>query len=93
MTAEKYKKQVSELKEKHQIELRKLAVAFANANNPYKKGDIIEDHYQKGKIIDIHLFNDPWGLPTCSYTCIEVKKDNTPKKGDKKITIYQTNIW
>lgn len=92
MKKEEYLNLVLELKAKHETELNKLAIKFAKNNNPYKKGDVINDSHQKGMIEEINFFIDLFGLPTCSFTCLELKNDGTPKKGNKKITIYQKNI-
>ncbi len=94
-TQEKYQDDLKELHLKHELEINNLARVYALANNPYKLGDIVEDHTGKLLIEKITFtrgfgFN---GIPECVFRGIELRKDGTPmKKQDKNRTVYQSNI-
>ena len=59
MTIEKYKDNLGKLKIKHEEEIAKLQEEYALSNNPYKIGDIIEDHIGRIEIERIEKqYND-----------------------------------
>jgi hypothetical protein len=41
---------LDELQQEYNDKCLKLIKAEAKANNPYKQGDVIEDHHQVGKV-------------------------------------------
>ena len=92
MTREEYNKQKEALNKEYQKSLRELAVRYALENNPYKIGDIIEDHIGKGKIIG--WFVTIWGdeLPTMMYKCDNLTKKGKIKKRVPYRIICQLNI-
>jgi len=92
MIHEQYLQMLKDLENDFNKERRKLAVRYAQANNPYKIGDIISDHSDTIKIENIGF---DWGYnnnPSCVYTGVILKKDLTPNKLNKKTSIYQINI-
>jgi len=92
MNLEEYKSNIYELEKKHKLELNALHIEYAKANNPYKIGDIIQDHYCKIEIESIKVTINAYRHPYCFYTGIKLNKDNTKNKLGKKETIHQTNI-
>lgn len=90
MTEEKLKQELLLLDKKYQEDIIELKKKYADANNPYKVGDIIQDHIGNGIIEKIsYYFSYDTG---CKYYCQELKKDGTPKKGNIRRWIYQSNI-
>lgn len=93
MTIEEYRQARKEIIHKHKQELLELDSAYAFENNPYKIGDIVQDHIGKLQIQSIEVF---WGydrIPFCCYRGIELNKDGTPRKRqDPKRVVYQSNI-
>ena len=65
----------------------------ARDNNPYKVGDIIEDHCDIGKIlkctIGVNVQNRSFSI---RYKCQRLTKKLHPYKNDQTITIYSMNI-
>lgn len=89
---EEYKKELKCLAIKHKEEFEELKIKFVEANNPYKVGDIIEDHMGKIKIEKFGVYTTLDHIPKSTYFGIELKKNNEPKKNNKKRTVYQENI-
>jgi hypothetical protein len=76
--------------EKDYEEKRKNAIRdYALSNNPYKIGDVIEDHICKIKItkILVSIYSK-----CCVYEGIKLKKDGTPFKNNALDKISQGNI-
>lgn len=92
-TLENYNIQIAEVNKSAEARKREIAIEFANANNPHRRGDIIEDHIGKFKITNIRLYRG-WNnaLPCCQYEGIELKKDGTPMKRQSGRFVYQHNI-
>lgn len=71
----------------------KVIEAEARKNNPYKIGDILQDHYQIGKVVSvqigINLFNRWYRI---SYKCERLNKKLTPYRGGEFTTIYLDNV-
>ena len=91
---ENYKVKVAEIEAEATKKKRSLAIEFANANNPYKKGDIVTDHIGSLRIEKMTWtfgFNNNI-LPYCHYYGIELKKDGTPMKKQSARAVSQTNI-
>jgi hypothetical protein len=91
MTREEYDTKIKTLAKIHMANKRHVMREYAFANNPYKVGDIIEDHHH---IIKIERYQaiDSWEYPSCLYFGIELKKDLTPKKRQDGIGMYQVNV-
>ena len=68
-----------------------LLIRYANANNPHKVGDIIEDHYHIIKI-ESWKTTTTYGKPCLVYIGIELKKDLKPKKRQSNTNMYQPNV-
>ena len=93
MTELEYKNELSRLRSEARKDQEKLAIRYAEINNPYKVGDIIEDHYQ---IIKIESWKTeiPYGnnMPALVYYGTGLTKSLKPKKRQSNYTMYQTNI-
>lgn len=46
---------LGELQQEYNDKCVELIKSEARINNPYKKGDIIQDHYQTGKILNLTI--------------------------------------
>ena len=90
MTQEEYLKSLDRLNAEHLEKCKQLAISYAMANNPYKVGEIFEDHL--GKIIiesiGVSVYDK---TPACTYYGLELKKDGTPRKDGSKRKAYQDN--
>ena len=88
------------LRQNFRKEKEELYFKYAEENNPYKIGDIVEDHYHSIKIRKIkHRFPDARGIfnsesdfPTTTYIGTELTKDLSPKKIQKNIYMCLCNI-
>lgn len=90
MTKEELDFQIAEEKSKSEEIIISLKKKYANANNPYKVGDTIQDHISKGIIERISYY---FGYDVeCRYFCLELKKDGTPRKYKNKRWFFQSNI-
>ena len=70
-----------------------LLKADAEANNPYKHGDIIEDHYQVGKVLSsIIKINVNRGIYEIVYKCERLTKKLKPYRGGELTTVYLSNV-
>ena len=60
-------------------------------HNPYKIGDVVEDHIGKVIIesITISIHTDP---PTCVYYGVIINKDGSKSKLNKKRAAFQANL-
>lgn len=74
-------------------EISRLWKEYAESNNPYKIGDIINDHSGYGRIESIQV-NKAFGneYPECVYWCEELTVKYLPKKNPSKRNIWQSNI-
>lgn len=72
---------------------KEILVNEARKNNPYKVGDVIEDHYQIGKIksvvINTNIDRRTYGI---SYRCERLTKKLKPFKNGEDIMIYGGNV-
>jgi hypothetical protein len=93
MNIEEYEREKEILERKHQREFQNLCTKYARANNPYKVGDIIKDHYQIGRIRKLHVTGESFGHPPCMiYECSRTLKSGKPTKKKATINIYQRNV-
>ena len=93
MDKEKYNSLIKEAEEKHKEVIFEIDKKYAISNNPYKKGDIIEDHIGKGRILKMNLykgFNSEY--PSIVYTCDNLLKSGKISKREPKRFIYQNNL-
>jgi hypothetical protein len=91
MKKEEFDRKIIEIEKKSNDDKRILARQYAISNNPYKIGDVIEDHYHIIKI-------EKWTVrgtvsnPSLLYQGVVLKKDLTPKKNQDDAIMYQTNV-
>jgi hypothetical protein len=92
MKYEELKQRIKEINKEVELKVNKEIKAYCNANNPYKVGDIFTDHIGSIIVEKIgYVSNLDRYKPYCIYCGIELKKDGTPKKGDKKRVAHQIN--
>ena len=94
MRKEKYKKELNIIEEIYSEAKKKLAKEYAFSNNPYKVGDVIQTHFETGKIVNIKWsYGYIAGLPSfCVYKCENITKKGTINKRKPFCCIYQTDI-
>jgi hypothetical protein len=92
MIKEEYILKLKKLEEKFNNEKKELYKEYALSNNPYKVGDIIEDHYHVIKIekIEVHKFLE--AFPSCVYKGEVLTKKLIPAKVQKDVYMYQSGI-
>ncbi len=92
MNKEEFKLSLKELEAKHKKERNDLMVKYALANNPYKEGDILQNHSTTIKVEKIKVTIGLYDDPSCIYIGPELKKDLTPKKNGISSSVYQGSI-
>lgn len=93
MTQEEYKKALAEIDAEAERQKEILAINYANENNPYKVGDIIEDILGKGRIIEMGAFiSRKCAYPMMRYKCENLTKKGTINKNVPMRIIFQINI-
>lgn len=94
MTLEEYKTQYAALEEEYKTKCNELAKAYAFANNPYKIGDILQDHYQILRVEKIKWeYYNYFNKPECVYYGTQLTKKLEPKKKqDAQPGMYQSNV-
>lgn len=93
MTQEEYNEKMKAAKLELERKQDAINIEYAESNNPYKVGDIIEDHIGKGQIISwsptkLYLENYPCLL----YKCHNLLKSGKVSKKEPIRNIYQRNI-
>lgn len=94
-THEEYYKELEELKAKHAKEIKNFVENWALATNPYKAGDIVEDHVQRVRItgyVRVEMNYPRNDKPILVYRGDNLTKKNEVKKREPVATIYQSNI-
>jgi hypothetical protein len=91
MTLDEMKNKISEIEKENNLKIKKVYADYAFSNNPYKVGDIIEDHLCKIQIDNIK-FVILYGSASCVYYGILIQKNGKPFKNNKRGVIYQTNV-
>ena len=72
---------------------KEILVNEARKNNPYKVGDVIEDHYQIGKIKSVVIkTNIDRRTYSISYRCERLTKKLKPFKNGEDTIIYDFNV-
>lgn len=93
MTQEEYNVAKKRIQKDAEEKLNSLMIDYCKDNNPYKVGDIVEDHFHIIKITRIGgIYMDSRGYPAYKFIGIELKKDLTPKKIQDTPFMYQGNI-
>ena len=94
MSEETYKAGRAAFYNAYLTKINELKKEFVTSNNPYKEGDIIEDHIGKGLWNgNYHIYTrDSDSLPEMVYHCRVLKKDGTPTKKEEYRGIYGSNI-
>lgn len=93
MTKEEYKMKLTALAAEHERKVSALRKEYAQSNNPYKVGDVIEDHIGKGKILNMYMsIATPTGTPEMRYNVEELRKDGSPRKRPTQRIVSQSNI-
>lgn len=84
---------LDELELQYSDDCKRILFQEARANNPYKIGDIIEDHCCTGKIlrciIGVSVPNRSFSI---RYKCQRLTKAHKPYKNDQTVIIYSMNI-
>ena len=84
---------LDELQQDYNDKCFQLIKAEAEANNPYKQGDILEDHYQVGKVLStIIKINVNSRIYEISYKCERLTKKLKPYRGGELTTVYLDNV-
>jgi len=91
MTQEEYKQKLADLRREYDEKVEHLNDLYAIDNNPYKAGDIFEDHCGKIRIDKIDTGISHERLPCCVFYGLELKKDGTPKKNGNSRMAWQCN--
>lgn len=93
MTKEEYETQLAAFEKEYKAKRNELARDYAMANNPYKLGDILQDHYQIIKVERIGYGTNLHGLPECWYRGTQLTKKLEPKKRqDLDPRMVQSNV-
>lgn len=92
MTIEEYKKRLKDMEAAFRAAEDALSAEYAMSNNPYNKGDIIEDHFHIIEVQKIRWQYSYGSPPCCIYSGIELKKDLTPKIRQINTVMYQSNV-
>jgi len=84
---------LDELQQEYNEKCFNLIKTEAENNNPYKHGDIIQDHYQIGKILNsiIRIQVDSRNYEI-SYRCEKLNEELNPDKSKELIIIYLENV-
>lgn len=92
MTKEEYIQLIKEETSRHNDEIKRIKIAYAKANNPYKIGDVIAD---SSTTIRIDKIQYGWGMeayPYCVYTGVLINKTGEPNKKLIEQSIFQNSI-
>ena len=72
---------------------KEILVNEARKNNPYKVGDVIEDHYQIGKIKNVVInTNIDRRTYSISYRCERLTNKLKPFKNGEDTMVYGSNV-
>ena len=93
MTKEEYESRLAALEKEYKAKCDELARIYAISNNPYKIGDILQDHYQIIKVERIGWARNYHGMPECWYRGTQLTKKLEPKKRqDTDPRMVQSNV-
>ena len=86
-------KKLDEIHSAYVESTKEILVNEARENNPYKVGDVIEDHYQIGKIKNIIVSTSVDSRTySISYRCERLTKKLKPFKKGEDTIIHRSNI-
>ena len=91
MTKEEYYVELERLKKEYDVGVSGTINKFAIGNNPYKLGDLVQDHTSYIKIESMRIvanLKDPYVV----YKGPLLKKDGQPRKDGKIGSVHQCNI-
>jgi len=91
MTKEEYTKRYNEIQKEKHAEIEKLAIEYAESNNPVKIGDVVTDRCQR---IKVETIKAPLSViePHCVYSGPLLTKAGTPFKSGKRGRMSQYNL-
>ena len=92
MTEDELKAELKSLNQQFDREQKTIMKRFADANNPYKIGDVVEDYIGKLRIVRISYYFTTYSTPYCIYYGVELKKNGEPAKRQTSRGVYQMNI-
>jgi len=94
MTKEEYNEEMKKIDNVMNNMRNQVRKHYAFANNPYKVGQIIEDHYQRILIEKIEMNYCILALPypECKYWGLKLTKQNRSFKNSEKNWIFQSDI-
>lgn len=92
MTREEFEAKRKELSKKFDKDLRELEMTYLMSNSPYKVGDIVEDHCDRGRIKEIRLTHGYHNEPELVFRCDKLTKKGEINKMQPTTTIYACNI-
>lgn len=84
---------MKEQREEFAAKKRKLDEEYALSNNPYKVGDVLQDHFQIMRVEYIGWSYTHYGTPECYYKGTQLTQKLVPmKKQDVKSMMFQCNV-
>lgn len=93
MTREEYERSLEHLTSVYKKRVYNLRVDYSLSINPYKVGDVIEDHIGKGQILSIHPGWDGFrDGPEIRYYCVNLTKKGEVNKREPERNIYYSNL-
>lgn len=95
MNKDEYDMEYNTLKHNFDVQVRQLLYQYAFSNNPYKEGDILEDHYQIIQVDKIKYTPCTSGSAhpsECVYIGQRLTKKLTPYKNNQVCTMFQSNV-
>lgn len=92
MTLEEYKNRLAELTKEFNRRKNTIAREYAISNNPYKVGDILQDHCQIIKVEQIKWAFNFKGDSQCVYYGTHLTQKLEPKKKQDNSCMYQDNV-
>lgn len=91
MKLTEYRSKLKEIDTEASKKKEKIHIEYAKANNPYRKGDILEDHYQIIRVDEIS-FSISNGVCSCIYKGLKLTKSLKPFKSGEVSIVYQKNV-
>lgn len=92
MTEKEWRERQNELQKQFDGDSKSLAREYAFANNPYSKGDVIEDHIGKIRITDIVFYYRHSYPSYLIYRGDNLLKTGQVSKREPVREVYQVNI-
>tara|TARA_R110000744_G_scaffold148351_2_gene261408 strand:- start:20218 stop:20508 length:291 start_codon:yes stop_codon:yes gene_type:complete len=91
MNKEEYKNKLEAINEKASKDRESVHIDYANYNNIYKKGDILQDHHQIIRVEEIK-YTMHQGECICNYRGEGLTKKLVPFKNSRIETMYGSNV-